>query len=204
MFTGIVEKVSQVEKFELDLEGAKLYFRAPFFDTKLGDSIAVNGACLSVVEISGDLFAVEIMNETLNKTNLKNLAKGDLINLERALKLGSRLDGHLVSGHIDLISEIISIKDDGFSKRIKFLAPTQLIVDKGSITINGVSLTVANTNKDDFSVCLIPKTLESTNLKNLKIGDIVNIEYDIIGKYIQKFTNQKEEITYEFLDKNGF
>lgn len=204
MFTGIVEKVSKVEKIDLDIEGARLFFHAPFSDTKIGDSIAVNGACLSVVNIKEDLFEVEIMNETLNKTNLKNLKQGDLINLERALKVSSRLDGHIVQGHIDSKSKVLSIKQEGFSCKIEFEGDTYYIVQKGSITVNGVSLTVCASNKNSFIVSLIPQTLESTNLQNLKVGDIVNIEYDIIGKYIEKFIIEKKEITLEFLQENGF
>lgn len=206
MFTGIVEKISKVESFNLTQKGANISFFAPFKDTRLGDSIAINGVCLSITSIKDDLFSADIMRETLNLTNLKNLKKGDEINLERALKINSRLDGHIVSGHIDTIASVKSINQDGFSKRIKFYSNTDLIILKGSIAINGVSLTVSGVEEGCFEVSLIPTTLNDTNLKNLKIGDIVNIEYDMFAKYIQKFMQkpQKKEITLEFLKENGF
>lgn len=206
MFTGIIEKVSKVESFTLNSKGAILSFRTPFDDTALGDSIAVNGVCLSVTSIKNDLFSVDIMPETLKISTLKNLKKGDEINLERAMKITSRLDGHIVSGHIDTIATVKSITQDGFSKRINFNCNTDLIIFKGSIAINGVSLTISDVQKDNFEVSLIPTTLNDTNLKNLKINDIVNIEYDLFAKYIQKFTQkpQKKEITLEFLKENGF
>lgn len=209
MFTGIIEKVSKVESFSVNSNGAKISFLAPFDDTKLGDSIAINGVCLSVTSIKNNLFEADVMLETLKMTNLKNIKKGDNINLERAAKITSRLDGHIVSGHIDTTANVKSITQDGFSKRIKFNCNTDLIIHKGSVAINGVSLTVSDVQEDNFEVSLIPTTLNDTNLKNLKIGDIVNIEYDLFAKYIQKFTQNtqkpaKKEITLEFLKENGF
>lgn len=207
MFTGLIEKVSKVENIVFNSYGAKVYYRADFDDVKIGDSIAINGVCLTVTSIERDIFSADIMKETLNISNLKNLKKNDEINLERALKLNSRLDGHIVSGHIDTTANVAEIKQDGFSKRIKFACDSALIVKKGSIVINGVSLTVVEVYKNGFEVSLIPETLNKTNLKNLKIGDIVNIEYDLIGKYIQKFlslNNEKPKLTLEFLKENGF
>jgi len=206
MFTGIIEEVSRVENFISNSNGAVVYFRAPFKDTRLGDSIALNGVCLSITSIKDDLFSADIMPETLKISTLKTLKKGDLINLERAVKITSRLDGHIVSGHIDTVAKTKSIIQDGFSKRITFNCNTDLIILKGSIAINGTSLTISGVEEDSFEVSLIPATLQSTNLKNLKIGDIVNIEYDLFAKYIQKFTQKptKKEITLEFLKENGF
>lgn len=206
MFTGLVEKISKVKDISFNSNGAKIFFEADFDDVKLGDSIAINGVCLSVTSINNNIFCADIMNETLNISSLKNLKKGDEINLERAMKLSSRLDGHIVSGHIDCISKVKKITQDGFSKRIVFDCNTDLIIKKGSIAINGVSLTVSDVNDNEFEVSLIPQTLNDTNLKNLKIGDIVNIEYDIFAKYIKKFIskNEKKEITLEFLKENGF
>lgn len=205
MFTGLVEKISKVKDISFNLNGAKIFFEADFDDVKLGDSIALNGVCLSVTSINNNVFCADIMNETLNISSLKNLKKEDEINLERAMKLSSRLDGHIVSGHIDCISKVKKITQDGFSKRIVFDCNTDLIIKKGSIAINGVSLTVSDVKENEFEVSLIPQTLNDTNLKNLKIGDIVNIEYDLFAKYIQKFCSKKQNnITLEFLRENGF
>ena len=205
MFTGLVEKISKVNDISFNSNGAKIFFEADFDDVKLGDSIAINGVCLSVTSINNNIFCADIMNETLNISSLKNLKKGDEINLERAMKLSSRLDGHIVSGHIDCISKVKKITQDGFSKRIVFDCNTDLIIKKGSIAINGVSLTVSDVKENEFEVSLIPQTLNDTNLKNLKIGDIVNIEYDLFAKYIQKFCSKKQNnITLEFLRENGF
>ncbi len=206
MFTGLVEKLSKVEKITLNSDGAKIYFKADFDDVKKGDSIALNGACLSVVSIEGDIFCANIMRETLNLTNLKTLKKGDEINLERAMKLTQRLDGHIVLGHIDEVVEVKNITRDGFSKRISFNSKSDLVVKKGSIALNGVSLTVSRVYDDGFEVSLIPLTLQDTNLKNLKIGDIVNVEYDYLAKYVKKFSQNRFEtkLTEQFLKDNGF
>ncbi len=210
MFTGLIETIGKVEVFSISTLGAKIKIKinnfCDFSDVKIGDSISINGVCLSVVSIDQPFFEAEVMKETLNVTNLKYLKKGDEVNLERALKINSRLDGHIVSGHIDLVAKVKSIKQEGFSKKIVFLCNSDLIIKKGSIAINGVSLTVSDIGVDFFEVSLIPETLKSTNLKNLKIGDIVNIEYDLFAKYIKKFVvgSKEEKITLEFLKENGF
>ncbi len=205
MFTGLIEKIAIVENLSINSLGAKLLVKANFPDTKIGDSIAINGVCLTVCEIKGDILTFDIMKQTLNNSNLGNLKKGDFVNLERAMSATSRFDGHFVSGHIDCTAKIKSIAQDGFSKRIQFECNSDLIIEKGSIAINGVSLTVSNLFDYGFEVSLIPQTLEKTNLNTLKIGDSVNIEYDVIGKYIHKFTTKKEsKITLEFLKENGF
>lgn len=206
MFTGLIEKVTTVKKFSLTSNGAKIEFSTDFDDVKIGDSIAINGVCLTMTSTEKGLFSADVMKETLNISNLKYLKSGDEINLERAMKLSSRLDGHIVSGHIDCIAIVKNIIQDGFSKRITFNCDTYLIIKKGSVAINGVSLTVANVSDDSFEVSLIPETIKNTNLKNLKIGDMVNIEYDLFAKYIQKFCNEKKEskLTFEFLKENGF
>ena len=206
MFTGLIEKIAKVDSITLNSMGAKISFFADFENVKIGDSIAINGVCLTMTSINNNLFSADVMKETLNLTNLKNLKTGDEINLERAMKLSDRLDGHIVSGHIDTIATVKNIIQDGFSKRITFNCNTDLIIKKGSIAINGVSLTVTNVSDDSFEVSLIPETIKNTNLKNLKIGDMANIEYDLFAKYIQKFTNNKKEskLTFEFLKENGF
>ena len=204
MFTGLIEQTSKVENIVVTSNGAKITFSADFDDVKIGDSIALNGACLSITNIENNSFSADIMKETLNLTNLKNLHKGDIINLERAMSVNSRFQGHIVSGHIDCCASVKNIFQDGFAKRMELICNTDLIVQKGSIAINGVSLTVTEVKNNSFEVSLIPETIKNTNLAILKIGDIVNIEYDILGKYIQKFTHPKKEITLEFLKENGF
>ena len=206
MFTGLIEKIAKIENITLNSLGAKISFKADFDNVKIGDSIAINGVCLTMTSINNNLYCADVMKETLNLTNLKNLKTGDEINLERAMKLSDRLDGHIVSGHIDTIATVKNIVQDGFSKRMTFICNTDLIIKKGSIAINGVSLTVSNVDKASFEVSLIPETLKNTNLKNLKTGDQVNIEYDMFAKYIQKFTNSKQDskLTFEFLKENGF
>ena len=204
MFTGLIEKISKVEDIIITSSGAKISFSTDFDDVKIGDSIAVNGVCLSITEIKNNLYSADVMTETLNLTNLKNLKKGDILNLERAMQINSRFQGHIVSGHIDTTAIVKNIIQDGFSKRMNFNCNTDLIVKKGSIAINGISLTVVKVEKNSFEVSLIPETMKNTNLSTLKIGDIVNIEYDQIAKYIQKFIQPKKEITLEFLKENGF
>ncbi len=210
MFTGLIETTGIVENLSLNNSGAKIIFKCQenycFDNLKIGDSISVNGVCLTVTKINSNNLEADIMNETLFVSNLKNIKKGDIINLERAMKINSRFDGHIVSGHIDCTAKVSSIKTDGFSKKIFFNCNSDLIIKKGSITVNGVSLTVSDINKNGFEISLIPETLKKTNLKNLKIGDIVNIEYDLFAKYIKKFTDNeiKQDITVEFLKENGF
>ena len=204
MFTGLIEQVSKVEELKITSNGAKITFSAGFNDVQIGDSIAVNGACLSITEINKNLFSADIMKETLNLTNLKNLRKGNIVNLERAMSVNSRFQGHIVSGHIDTLAYVQNILHDGFALRMTFNCNTDLIVKKSSITVNGVSLTVTDVNNNSFEVSLIPETIKNTNLSALKAGDTVNIEYDVLAKYIQKFTQPKKEITLEFLKENGF
>jgi len=204
MFTGLIEKTSKVENILITSCGAKIAFEADFNDVKIGDSIAVNGACLSIVEVKNNLYSADVMKETLKLTNLKNLKKGDIINLERAMPVTSRFQGHIVSGHVDNVAKVKNISKDGFSLRMRFDCNTDLIVKKGSVAINGASLTVTDVENNSFEVSLIPETIENTNLSTLKVGDIVNIEYDILAKYIQKFVSPKREITLEFLKENGF
>lgn len=206
MFTGLIEEISSIKNIVFTSNGANISFEADFENIKIGDSIAINGVCLTITSIKNNIFSADIMKETLNITNLKTLKINDEINLERAMKLSDRLDGHIVSGHIDTTAIVNSIIQDGFAKRITFKCNTDLIIKKGSIAINGTSLTVSNVSENFFEVSLIPETLKKTNLKNLKNGDIVNIEYDLFAKYIQKFNQNKEnsKLTFEFLKENGF
>lgn len=206
MFTGLIEKVAIVKNLTITSSGAKISFVADYKDVKIGDSIAINGVCLTISSIDNNVFSADIMKETLDVTNLKYLKNGDEINLERAMKLSSRLDGHIVSGHIDCIANVKNIIQDGFSKRITFNCNTDLIIKKGSVAINGISLTVSNVSENSFEVSLIPETINNTNLKKVKFGDIVNIEFDLFAKYIQKFIQNRKEskLTFEFLKENGF
>jgi len=206
MFSGLIEKIAIIEKNQITSQGAKLFVKASFDDIKIGDSIAVNGVCLTVCEIKNDILVFDVMKQTLNNSILGDLKNNSIVNLERAISASSRFDGHFVSGHIDCTAKVKNIIQDGFSKRISFFCNTDLIIKKGSIAINGVSLTVCEVGNDFFEVSLIPETIKNTNLKNLKTGDLVNIEYDLFAKYIQKFSQTKKEpkLTFEFLKENGF
>ncbi len=208
MFTGLIEDVGRVSDI-ISLSGGiklKIETNLNIDDVKIGDSVSINGACQTVTEKNGQILSFEAMQETLRRTNFSNLKMGSFVNLERAMQINSRLDGHIVSGHIDNVAKFIDIKEDGIAKVMKFACNTDLIVEKGSISINGISLTVCNVQKDDFEVSILPHTFSNTNLQFLKLGEFVNIEYDIIAKYIKKFSNfeKKSKITREFLIENGF
>ncbi len=208
MFTGLVQDLGCIKEV-INLSGGKIFSLEVNLCTdeiKKGDSIAINGACLSVIKKEGKILSFEAMNETLRLTNLAFLKKGDFVNVELAMKLSDRLDGHLVSGHIDRVAKLNSIKNDGVARIFNFECDTDLIVKKGSIAVDGVSLTVVETAVNNFEVSILPETFNNTNLKYLKINDIVNIEYDMVAKYIKKFFEQKKEskITEEFLIENGF
>ena len=207
MFTGIIEEIGSIIN-----PGNKLKIKCKkiLSDVSLGDSIAVNGVCLTVTEFNTDSITVDVMNETLNKTYLGSMKKGDLVNLERAMSANGRFGGHIVSGHIDGTEIIREIKKDGISIWYSISADNKIlnyIVEKGSIAIDGISLTVAYIDEEVFKVSVIPHTQENTTLLSKNIGDKVNLENDIIGKYIEKlYKPQKKEskITEEFLIKNGF
>lgn len=208
MFTGLIEDIGQIVEVE-NLQGSKKFsvkVNLPLDDIKIGASVAINGACQTVIEKKGNILTFLAMGETLNRTNFGAFKKGDNVNLERAMALGDRLDGHLVGGHIDCTARVSAIQYDGVAKIFSFKCNTDLIVEKGSIAINGISLTVSGVSAENFSVSILPHTFEHTNLKYLKLGDCVNIEYSLIGKYIKKFTenSKKSKITKEFLIENGF
>ncbi|SFE23518.1 riboflavin synthase [Peptostreptococcus sp. D1] len=218
MFTGIVEEVGRVSQVIRGVNSQKLTIRAKKImdDMSLGDSIAVNGICLTVTEFCKDSFSVDVMHETLNNTSLLGVAIGKKVNLERAMQVNGRLGGHIVSGHIDGIGLIADIKKDDIAFRYKISCERHLlkyIVRKGSITIDGISLTVASLYEDSFEVSVIPHTSKNTILNEKKIGDIVNLENDCIGKYVERLINFENNtyevkkgcgITEEFLLKNGF
>lgn len=208
MFTGIVEEVGQIKS----IGGGKIVVNAKKIleDVKLGDSIAVNGICLTVTAFGTDYFTADIMPETIRRTSLNALREKSLINLERALTLSSRLGGHIVSGHIDGVGEIISFREEKNAILVKIKTEKKIlkyIVEKGSVALDGISLTVASVTVNDFTVSLIPHTMEITNLKEKKSHDLINIENDILGKYVEKMLNETKtngKITKDFLLSNGF
>ena len=190
MFTGIIESIGKVENIEKDGENYHFTFQSDISkNLKIDQSVAHNGVCLTVVSQNNMGHQVTAIYETIQKTNMSSLKIGSLVNLERCLKIGDRLDGHMVQGHVDDTVVCTKINEEDGSWRIGFEGENlneKLIVDKGSICINGISLTVAKINKNYVEVAIIPYTYENTNFKQLKINHIVNIEYDILGKYILK------------------
>lgn len=213
MFTGIVEETGIVKNFSKSANTAEIIVQCKkvLDGTKLGDSISINGVCQTVVEIQPNTFRVQVSDETLSITNLKSLKSGDTVNLERALTLNSRLGGHIVSGHIDCCGKILNIQKYSDFYNIEFEIPehqTKYIVNKGSITINGISLTVAKISDNKVSTAIIPHTFENTNLSKLNTGDYVNIETDILAKYVEKILSAKDNnnsnIDMKFLQENGF
>lgn len=202
MFTGLIEDVAKVVKSAESGGGLALSVECNLNtdEINIGDSISIDGACRTVINKNGKILDFFTMNETL-----KCIAPfSEFVNMERAMRLSSRLDGHLVSGHVDTNAKIAVIKKDGYAKIFGFECDTTLIALKGSIAINGVSLTVCNAEKNYFEVSVLPETLNKTNLQYLRRFDLVNVEYDMIAKYIYKFNAPKKEITREFLIENGF
>ena len=212
MFTGLIEEQGKIKSVSVSSSGMELTVECEKIleDVVLGASISINGACQTVTDFGKDYITVQASNETLKVTNFKNLKQGDFVNLERALTLRKRIDGHIVSGHIDCVATFINSKDDGFSKEFFFRIPKEFakyVIYKGSIAVNGVSLTVASIKDDVFSVALIPTTLREVNLANLRSGEIVNIETDVFAKYVEKIfasKDNKSKISYSFLAENGF
>ena len=189
MFTGITEQFAEV--IALKKEGSNLHitFRSPIgVELNIDQSVSHNGVCLTVVQLNGEEYNVTAIKETLEKTTLSELKIGDKVNIERCIQLGSRIDGHMVQGHIDQIGKCIDIKEEGGSYlfTFKYKKSNNITVEKGSICINGVSLTVINSQKDSFSVAIIPYTYQHTNFHMISLGDNVNIEFDILGKYVSK------------------
>ena len=190
MFTGIIESIGKVKNIEKDGKNYHFTFQSDISkNLKIDQSVAHNGVCLTVTSQNNMEHQVTAIYETIQKTNMSSLKIGSLVNLERCLKIGDRLDGHMVQGHVDDTVVCTKINEEDGSWRIGFEGENlneKLIVDKGSICINGISLTVAKINKNYVEVAIIPYTFENTNFKQLKINDMVNIEYDILGKYILK------------------
>ena len=189
MFTGIIEEIAEV--VSLQKEGSNIHFSfksAISNELKIDQSIAHNGVCLTVVDLSGDLYTVTAVKETLDKSNLGLLKIGGKVNLERSVKIGERLDGHMVQGHVDQtgICQQIQEESGSYILTFEYEPSNNMTVEKGSVCVNGVSLTVINSQDNSFSVAIIPYTFEHTNLHMIKLGSVVNIEFDILGKYISK------------------
>ena len=191
MFTGLVEEKGVVETVESVGSGCDISIRANLVsdDAKIGDSIAINGCCLTVVAISGQLLTFQAGTETLGRTNLGKLVPGSGANLERSLQVGQRMGGHYVTGHVDAVGTVDTIKEDGEWAEFWFAVPaplTRQMASKGSVTVDGISLTLVEVERNRFSVALIPHTLAVTTLGERKVGDIVNIETDLLAKYVQQ------------------
>ncbi|WP_438977263.1 riboflavin synthase [Polaribacter sp.] len=193
MFTGIIETLGSITNVVKEQENLHLTIKSTItHELKIDQSVAHNGVCLTVVAINNDEYTVTAIKETLDKTNIGFLKTNDIVNLERAMKLGDRLDGHIVQGHVDETGVCTNIKDENGSTVYTFeynSDKNNVTIEKGSITINGVSLTVVNSTKNGFSVAIIPYTWENTTFKKLQIGDTVNLEFDVIGKYVARLTN---------------
>lgn len=208
MFTGICEECGSIRQITDTGGGRRLTIKAAVVldGSKVGDSIAVDGICLTATSLGKDFFTADVSEETLRYTVLGQRRPGDFVNLERALRVGDRLGGHIVSGHVDGTGVVKRIERDGDSFLYTFTSDDEIlgrIIKKGSVTVNGISLTVAELTDDDFSIEVIPHTLSVTNIGKLKPGDIVNLENDMIGKYVEHFLSGKNErygLTYEMLE----
>jgi riboflavin synthase len=194
MFTGIIESVGIVKNLKQEKENLHITIESNFtIELKIDQSIAHNGVCLTIVNIDGNAYTVTAIKETLDKSNLKYLTVGSEINLERAMILGARLDGHIVQGHVDQTAVCTNITEENGSWVFSFdydNTYNNITIEKGSITVNGVSLTVVNSKKNNFSVAIIPYTYEFTNFHTFKIGTVVNLEFDVIGKYVARLLEQ--------------
>lgn len=194
MFTGIIETLGTVTKVEKDNTNLHISLQSDITqELKIDQSLAHNGVCLTVVDIHDNEYTVTAIKETIDKSNIGYLRVNDLINLERAMKMGARLDGHIVQGHVDTTGVCSNIIDENGSTvfTIEYTKkPDHITIEKGSITVNGVSLTVVNSKESEFSVAIIPYTKEHTTFKTMKVGDVVNLEFDVIGKYVARLMQQ--------------
>ncbi len=221
MFTGIIEEVGEIKSIKKGASSAVITIQAQkvLTDLHIGDSVALNGVCLTAVSIGNHSYSVDVMHETLRRTNLGDLKSGSRVNLERAMQANGRFGGHIVAGHIDGTGQISSMEKDDNAVWITIDTSSDIlkyIIDKGSITIDGISLTVGRVNSKNFAVSVIPHTASNTTLLTKKPGDTVNLENDMVGKYVEKLLRygvvpgeqeeeqQKTGITMDFLMKNGF
>lgn len=209
MFTGIIEEIGEIAAIKRGAKSCSLVIKGDiiFSDLKIGDSVAVNGVCLTATSINGSTFTADVMAETMRRSGLGTLQKGSRVNLERAMAANGRFGGHIVSGHIDGVGFVQSLVREDNAVWVTVTADEGImryIVEKGSIAIDGISLTVAKVFKDAFSVSIIPHTGAETTLLTRKSGDRVNLECDIIGKYVEKLVGKSEGITEDFLKKYDF
>lgn len=215
MFTGIIEQTGVIRELRRSAEGSWLGIAAKGVaeGMRIGDSVAVNGVCLTARVVSDDGFGCDLSQETLNRTSLGRLPAGTPVNLERPLAVGERLGGHFVLGHVDGIGEVVTTEPSGLGCTMTLRFPRELeryLVYKGSIAVDGISLTIASLKEDCFTVAIIPHTLEVTNLRSLRAGDPVNLEADILGKYFERFfrlgllEEKPSKITFEYLKEQGF
>ena len=216
MFTGLIQDIGEIQSLQHRGGGVSLTIstQLDLRSVKVGDSVAVEGVCLTVVEVSGRAFSVEVSPETLGRTTLASWKKGQRVNLETALKMSDPLGGHLVSGHVDGTGEIAEVAREGNSWRYRFRVPPEVgryLIEKGSVAVDGISLTVAECRDQGFSVSVIPHTAERTTLGKKKAGDRVNLENDLIAKYVEKFVRQaagaappSTRINAAFLAEHGF
>ena len=203
MFSGIVETMAQVVKIETEQTNTHFTLRNPYGEPlSIDQSIAHNGVCLTVVSIENGNYTVTAMRETLERSNLGLLQVGDEVNVERSMQMGGRLDGHIVQGHVDQTARCIRVEDQEGSHEFTFeyeVDPEMVrrgyfTVDKGSVTVNGVSLTVCRPTRNTFAVCIIPYTFDNTNFHNIQVGTVVNLEFDILGKYIAQYQSRMNEL----------
>ncbi|KJS23209.1 MAG: riboflavin synthase subunit alpha [Clostridiaceae bacterium BRH_c20a] len=215
MFTGLVEELGIIKAVYNGPDSSRIKIAGGIIgeDIKLGDSVAVNGVCLTVVDFNKDDFQAQVMAETLKKTNLLELKIGDKVNLERALRMNDRLGGHLVSGHVDGVGRIVEKRRHDIAIVIRIEAPETILhylINKGSVAIDGISLTVVDVDSKDFTVSIIPHTMSLTTLGIKNVGEIVNLEVDMLARYVESFINKKivkdkgKDISVEFLAANGF
>jgi riboflavin synthase len=194
MFTGLVQGMGRITALERTGDGARLTIETPLVsELRTGDSVAVNGVCLTATSLQNGSFVADAMNETLSRSSLGGLETGVPVNLELPLRAADRLGGHVVQGHVDGIGAIVDVADDGFARRIRIEAPPDLlryVIEKGSIAVDGVSLTVAECDSRSFTVSLIPETLQRTNLGQAGTGDRVNLEVDVLAKYVEKLISR--------------
>ncbi len=196
MFTGIIENLSKIKEIKKEGDNLSINFISDIAsELKVDQSVSHNGICLTVVKIVDKTYSVTAIKETILKSSIQKWKTGDLINIERAMKLGDRLDGHMVQGHVDqtAVCKNIIEEDGSWYFDFEYSASENMTIEKGSIAINGVSLTVVNSKENNFSVAIIPYTYNHTNFKNIRIGDMVNIEFDMIGKYITKIISNQNK-----------
>lgn len=213
MFTGIIEEKGQIESIRKGQDSASLHIccQKVLAETKTGDSIAVNGACLTVTSLTPAGFSADVMLETLDRTALGALGPGSGVNLERALAFGGRLGGHLVSGHVDGVGRVLRCRKEGIARVISIAAGSDLLAElvmKGSVAVDGISLTIMELERDFFSVSIIPHTMSETTLGRAGTGTLVNLETDLLGKYVRRFLQpqreEKKDIDMNFLAEQGF